>query len=80
MSATWTCPYCNRSVLGSNCYCMASEEQKLHGRIEELEAQLALLRSTFEELKKIRDSLDAECVSSRIQELIWKIGKQLGEF
>ena len=55
---------------------MASEEQKLHGRIEELEAQLALLRSTFEELKKIRDSLDAD----RIQELIWKIGEQLGEF
>jgi gamma-glutamylcyclotransferase (GGCT)/AIG2-like uncharacterized protein YtfP len=49
MSATWTCPYCNRSVLGSNCYCMASEEQKLHGRIEELEAQLA------EALDRIQD-------------------------
>ena len=47
---------------------------------EELEETLELLRHAFEELIEIRDSLDAECVSSRIQELIWKIGKQLGEF
>jgi hypothetical protein len=47
---------------------------------EELEETLELLWYAFEELKEIQDSLDAECVSSRIQELIWKIGKQLGEF
>jgi len=41
MSATWTCPQCNRDVLGSICYCMASEEAKLHGRIAELEQRLA---------------------------------------
>jgi hypothetical protein len=47
---------------------------------EELEETLELLWYAFEELKEIQDSLDAECVSSRIQELIWKIGKQLGDF
>ena len=43
---------------------------------EELEETLALLRYAFEELKEIRDTLDPD----RIQELIWKIGKELGEF
>ena len=43
---------------------------------EELEETLELLWYAFEELKEIRDSLDAD----RIQELIWKIGEQLGEF
>ena len=43
---------------------------------EELEETLELLWYAFEELKEIRDSLDAD----RIQELIWKIGKELGEF
>ncbi len=41
MSATWTCPNCDRSVIGSVCYCMASEEAKLHGRIAELSQRLA---------------------------------------
>ena len=43
---------------------------------EELEETLELLWYAFEELKEIRDRLDAD----RIQELIWKIGKVLGEF
>ena len=57
---------------------------------EVLEESLALLRHTFEELKEIRDSLDTlELVQdggirlfldARIQDLIWRIGKQLGEF
>ena len=43
---------------------------------EELEETLKLLWYAFEELKEIQDSLDAD----RIQELIWNIGKFLGEF
>ena len=47
-----------------------------------------LLRHAFEELKEIRDShkdqyarLMERCpIHDRIQELIWKIGRQLGEF
>ena len=62
--------------------------------MEELEESLELLRHAFEELKEIRDSLDSDggirlfesfewCddfAAARIQELIWKIGKLLGEF
>ena len=57
---------------------------------EELEETLELLRHAFEELKEIRDSLDTlELVQdggirlfldARIQDLIWRIGKLLGEF
>ena len=43
---------------------------------EELEEMLELLRYTFEELKEIRDSLDGD----RILNLIFEIGKVLGEF
>ena len=42
---------------------------------EELD-ELELLWYAFEELKEIRDSLDAD----RILNLIWKIGHHLGEF
>ena len=43
---------------------------------EELEEMSELLRYTFEELKEIRDNLDAD----QILNLIWKIGDYLGEF
>jgi hypothetical protein len=42
---------------------------------EELD-ELELLWYAFEELKEIRDSLDAD----RILNLIWKLGDYLGEF
>ena len=52
---------------------------------EELEESLELLRYAFEELKEIRDTLERRgslglLLDDRIQDLIWKIGKQLGEF
>lgn len=54
---------------------------------EELEETLELLRYAFEELIEIRDSINADlrrleryAPTERIQELIWKIGKPLGEF
>jgi hypothetical protein len=49
---------------------------------EELEETLDLLRYAFEELKEIRDkmALVASLDADRIQQLIWKIGKELGEF
>ena len=51
------------------------EREELKETVELLE-DVRLLWYAFEELKEIRDRLDPD----RIQELIWKIGNQLGEF
>ena len=48
MSSSWTCTACGRDVLGSACYCMASDEGKLRGRIIELEASERAMRDRME--------------------------------
>lgn len=65
MSATWTCPNCDRSVIGSVCYCMASEEAKLHGRIAELSQRLAERDAEVERLWKQADARILELEAQR---------------